>query len=106
VLRDIVSAALEKEANANAPADLHDHSLVGERAAGQAAGELAHWGGRRQAFGCDKPLEEVHAEILLSLTLGKPEHGMLDGSWWLVVEALDLVAYFDRIERLVVAVAV
>jgi hypothetical protein len=31
---------------------------------------------------------------------------MLDGSWWLVVEALDLVAYFDRIERLVVAVAV
>ena len=70
MLRDIVSAALEKEANANAPADLHDHSLVGERAAGQAAGKLAHRGGRRQAFGRNNPLEEVHAEILFSLPLG------------------------------------
>jgi hypothetical protein len=31
---------------------------------------------------------------------------MLDGSRWLIVEALDLVAYLDRVERLVVAVAV
>jgi hypothetical protein len=105
VLGDIVSAAVEKESDANTPANLDDHSLVGERAVGQAAGELAHGGVRWQAFGCDNPLEEVYAEILLSLALGKPQHGMLNGPRWLVVETLDLVPHLDRVEGLVVAVA-
>jgi hypothetical protein len=105
VLGDIVSAAVEKESDANTPANLDDHSLVGERAVGQAAGELAHGSVRRQAFGCDNPLEEVYAEILLSLALGKPQHGMLNGPRWLVVETLDLVPHLDRVEGLVVAVA-
>ena len=59
VLRDKVTGALEKEPHANAPADLDDHPLVGERALGQRRGECAGRRRRRQQSTVGEPLSFI-----------------------------------------------